>query len=99
MVLRGRTRVTRKGQITIPASVRHALGLREGDAIEVTYDESTRQVTLRDSQSVVLQTAGIFPPKLPVPTDIYELVDEEKRRIHESMMADAVERDRRTRDG
>lgn len=99
MVLRGRTRITRKGQITIPASVRRALGLREGDAIEVTYDESTRQLTLQDSRSVVLQTYGIFPPKHPVPKDIYELVAEEKRRIHEGMMDDAVERDRRSRDG
>ena len=99
MVLRGKTRITRKGQITRPASVRRALGLREGDTIEVTYDESTRQVTLQDAQSVVLQTAGIFPPKHPVPGDIYELVDEEKRRIHEGMMAGAVERDRRSRDG
>ncbi|MBU2601967.1 MAG: AbrB/MazE/SpoVT family DNA-binding domain-containing protein [Actinobacteria bacterium] len=30
------SRVTRKGQITIPQEIREALGIREGDVVEVT---------------------------------------------------------------
>lgn len=78
MVLRGRTRLTRKGQITLPAAIRAALGLKEGDAIEVEYDPKTRTVTIEDSRSVVARTAGVF--KSPVR---YSL-EEEKRASRET---------------
>jgi AbrB family looped-hinge helix DNA binding protein len=60
MVLRGRTRITRKGQVTIPAAIRAALGLREGDPIEMTYDEAGSLVTLGAPASVVRRTAGML---------------------------------------
>ena len=99
MVVRGITKVTRKGQITIPAAIREAAGFDEGDRVEVCYDETTRQVTLQETRSVVERTAGIFPPKVPLPSDIYELVAEEKRRTQEGMQQAAIDRDRRSRHG
>ena len=57
--------VTRKGQITIPAEFRRALGLKEGDKVALSLQEG--EVRLSRSESVVEKTAGIFktdePPK------------------------------------
>jgi AbrB family looped-hinge helix DNA binding protein len=57
--------VTRKGQITIPAEFRRALGLKEGDKVALSLEEG--EVRLSPTDSVVTRTAGIFktgePPK------------------------------------
>ena len=37
--------VTRKGQITIPAEFRERLGLKEGDMVELQWDDTTLTVT------------------------------------------------------
>ena len=52
------TVVTRKGQITVPAGIRRALGLRVGDRVAVELDETTGQVSLRRAGSVVQRTYG-----------------------------------------
>ena len=52
------TTMTRKGQITIPAEIRQALGLVEGDRLEVQLEANT--VCLRRAESVIARTAGIF---------------------------------------
>jgi antitoxin PrlF len=52
------TTMTRKGQITIPAEIRQALGLVEGDRLEVQLEAGT--VCLRRAESVIARTAGIF---------------------------------------
>ena len=61
------TRVTRKGQITVPVEVRRALGLREGDSVAVLLEDG--RVTLERRPGVVARTAGIFksgrPPLSP----------------------------------
>ena len=51
-----RTRMTRKGQVTIPAEVRRDLGLREGDQLSVERLGDT--VVLRRATSVTERTAG-----------------------------------------
>lgn len=57
------TVITRKGQITVPAEVRKALGLKQGDKVAIVLsDETPPEVTLRPYQSVVERTAGIFRP-------------------------------------
>ena len=43
------TRITVKGQVTIPKDVRDALGLRPGDL--VTFEESNGTVTVRKSKA------------------------------------------------
>jgi AbrB family looped-hinge helix DNA binding protein len=52
------TVMTRKGQITVPAEIRHALGLRVGDKVALLLEED--QVRLRRAGSVVARTAGIL---------------------------------------
>jgi len=52
------TTMTSKGQVTIPAEFRQALGFTEGDRLEVVLDGNT--VCLRRAESVVDRTAGIF---------------------------------------
>jgi antitoxin PrlF len=50
------TRVTRKGQITVPVEVRRALGLQEGDNVAVLVEDG--QVTLERRAGIVERTAG-----------------------------------------
>ena len=61
------TRVTRKGQITVPVEIRRALGLQEGDNVAVVLEDG--RATLERRPSVVARTAGIFksgrPPLSP----------------------------------
>ena len=53
------TRVTRKGQITLPAAIRKQLGLKEGDRIEVTLTKSGKPgAVVRPAESVVDAIAG-----------------------------------------
>jgi AbrB family looped-hinge helix DNA binding protein len=52
------TIMTRKGQVTIPTEIRKALGLVEGDRLEVQLESDT--VCLRRAESVITRTAGIF---------------------------------------
>ena len=62
--------VTRKGQVTIPAEVRKALGLKRGDRVAFTLPDSpTGASTVRRAPSarasVVERTAGIFRSDQP----------------------------------
>jgi AbrB family looped-hinge helix DNA binding protein len=50
------TVLTRKGQITVPAEVRRALGLKRGDKIAVILEDG--EVRLTRAGSVVERTAG-----------------------------------------
>lgn len=53
------TRITRKGQITLPAAIRRQLGLKEGDRIEVTLTKSGKPgAVVRAAESVVDAVAG-----------------------------------------
>jgi antitoxin PrlF len=57
------TVVTRKGQVTIPADIRRALGLKEGDKVAFVLED--KQVKLTKKGSVVEQTAGMMRNDLP----------------------------------
>jgi AbrB family looped-hinge helix DNA binding protein len=50
--------VTRKGQVTLPAEVRHSLGLKQGDRVIFRLQDD--QVLVKRTESVVSATAGIF---------------------------------------
>ena len=52
------TKLTRKGQMTVPADVRRELGLREGDRIVVACGDGV--VTIRRAENVAERTAGIL---------------------------------------
>lgn len=58
------TVVTRKGQITIPAEVRRAMGINRGDRIAIIV-ENDRQVCLTRSESAVMRTAGLLKSEMP----------------------------------
>ena len=79
------TIVTRKGQVTIPAEIRRALGIKEGDkvAFVLEYD----QVKLTRKGSVVQQTAGALRSNLPVLTP-----QEEHEAAAQGISEEAIER-------
>jgi AbrB family looped-hinge helix DNA binding protein len=53
------TSVTRKGQITVPVSIRKALGLAIGDRVAVSLEEDGQlRATLRPVRSVADSTFG-----------------------------------------
>ena len=84
------TVVTRKGQITIPAEVRQALGINEGDRVAIILEDD-REVRLALSDSVVARTAGMLKSEQP------PLSTEELRTAgEEAMAAAAAERDGRS---
>lgn len=95
MVLRGLTRITRKGQITVPAEIRAALGLKEGDRVQLSYDEHTHVVTLETPSSVVTRTAGMLkrPGQPPAPTA------DARQSARRAWAQAAVERDERSQRG
>ncbi len=77
------TKVTRKGQITVPAEVRRALGLREGDSVAVTLDAG--QVRLERRPGVVERTAGALRSDRPALSPDQER-DEFERGVAEEAM-------------
>lgn len=74
------TVVTRKGQITIPAPVRRALGLEEGDQVALVVKED-QQVYITRPTGVIARTAGIFKDAGQ------KLSAEELRRVAEEAIA------------
>ena len=84
-MLRIHTTLTRKGQVTVPAEIRRALGLREGDKIAFTMEDGT--VRLARTGSVVERTAGMLKADVPPMTE-RELKDAAEQAIAD----DAYER-------
>lgn len=84
------TVMTRKGQITVPAEIRKALGLSIGDKLGVSLEEtdSGLRASLRPVRSVADMTFGAITPRRQ-PEDFDEL--------RELFMEQATERDMRSR--
>jgi antitoxin PrlF len=74
--------VTRKGQVTIPADIRRALNIKEGDKVAFTMEEG--RVKLSRTGSVVAATAGALKSDMPA------LSAEEERRAAEEAIAEDV---------
>ena len=81
------TVVTRKGQITVPAEIRRALGIREGDKLAVSVADDARQVRLRPVRSVAELTFGSLTPGRPV-GDVQEQRREFEEAAAEEVMAE-----------
>ena len=84
------TTMTRKGQITVPADIRRALGLNVGDKVIVSLNEEDGglRANLRPAHSVADMTFGsISPRKRP----------EDFRELRQTFMDHAMERDERTK--
>ncbi len=81
--------VKRKGQVTIPAEIRTALGIAEGDALEFELEDSVVHVRLRKG-SIIERTMGAIRSNLP------PMTAEELRIAAETAIAeDVMERGRR----
>ena len=55
--------ITRKGQVTVPAEIRQALGLKQGDKVAFLLEGT--EVRLVPSAGVVARTAGALRGELP----------------------------------
>lgn len=84
MIDRAYSKVTRKGQVTIPAAIRKALGLATGDTVVFVMDDG--DVRVEPAGGVVARTAGIFKPK----GRGRALSARELRRVAEKAIADEV---------
>lgn len=62
MTTRTYSKMTRKGQVTIPAEIRKALGLDVGDMVAFVMENG--HVSVEPVGSVTARTAGIFKPKI-----------------------------------
>jgi antitoxin PrlF len=82
------TVVTRKGQVTIPADIRRALGIKEGDKVAFVLED--KQVKLTKKGSVVEQTAGALKSNHPALTP-----QEERKAAEEAIAEDVIRRMRR----
>ena len=83
------TVINRKGQVTIPVEYRQALGLSEGDRMEVALDGNA--VRLVRAESVAARTAGMLAGPGPV------LSAKALRGAAEQAIAEEVEERRRPR--
>ncbi len=78
------TKMTRKGQVTIPVEIRNALNLHEGDFFLV--ERVDNRVVLQRAKDVADRTAGIFAKyALPIP-----LTPAEEREAFEQGVAEEV---------
>jgi AbrB family looped-hinge helix DNA binding protein len=70
-------KITSKGQITIPAEVRRALGVAEGDTVIFQKDgEVIRVLPKREGESPFAKYQGIGNHGIPSNTDIVQYVRE-----------------------
>ena len=84
------TVMTRKGQITIPAEIRRALGLKEGDKVAISLpDPRTGEVHLHPVRSVAEMTFGALSPRKR-PEDFRELRETFKEEIVEKETKNAL---------
>ena len=81
------TIVTRKGQVTIPADIRRALGIKEGDKVAFVLEGD--QVKLTRKGSVVEQTAGALKSDIPALS-----LREERDAAEQAIAEEALERSR-----
>lgn len=78
------SKVTRKGQITVPADVRALLGISEGDKVGFMVGRD-KKVQLVKKESVVAQTKGILKANVP-PLTAEKLREEAELAASEEVM-------------
>jgi AbrB family looped-hinge helix DNA binding protein len=79
-----KTTLTRKGQVTIPAEIRRAMGLKEGDLLAFVLDGE--EVRLAHWIDPVTRTAGIAKNDIPA-ASIAEEKEAYERAVAEEVIA------------
>ena len=85
------TTITQKGQVTIPAPVRKALGLKSGDQVKFLITKK-REVKLKPAKKFsIMSLFGSLKPKVKYKKtdDIYKIIKQEEQAWPQA----AVERD------
>jgi AbrB family looped-hinge helix DNA binding protein len=61
--LLGQSKISSKGQITLPVEIRDRLGVKEGESVKFVADKDGRTVVLpvRDEEDVFAQFVGVAP--------------------------------------
>ena len=61
--LLAKSKISSKGQITLPIEVRHRLGVKEGESVKFVADQNGRTVVLpvREERDVFAQFVGVAP--------------------------------------
>lgn len=77
------TTITKKGQVTIPAGIRHSLGLAPGDKVAFVLESG--EVKVRPVKSALAASFGAVKPRRR-PEDFDEL----ERLAEEAMAEDAL---------
>ncbi len=89
-VRHGSSKLTRKGQVTIPAGIRQALGLEEGHQLVFRLQDD--EIRVIPALTIVRRTAGAVKTEGP------PLTAEELREVaEEAIAADVMERMERSR--
>jgi AbrB family looped-hinge helix DNA binding protein len=77
--------VTRKGQVTIPSSIRSKIGLKEGDRVAFVLGENQKLELVKKEGSVVVQTAGMIQALRPS-SSAEQLREEVERSVAEEVI-------------
>jgi AbrB family looped-hinge helix DNA binding protein len=84
------TKITRKGQITVPSAVRREWEVGPGERLAVVVDDGV--VTLEPLGQITARTAGIFADSaIALPEDVL------RSQGHEAWAEAAAERDEQTK--
>src|SRR5579885_2898815 len=85
------SKLTRNGQVTLPAAIRRRLGLKPGD--KVAFVQDGEQVTMQPALSIAERTAGSLAQyrKTPVPTP-----QEERNRFAQAVADEVAQGVRRS---
>ena len=89
------TTITQKGQVTIPAPIRKALGLKGGDQVKFIITKKKEVKVKPAKRFSIMSLYGSLKPKVKYKTtdDIYKIIKQEEQAWPEA----AVERDQKSK--
>ena len=77
-ILRIDVRVSKSGQITLPAEIRRDLGVESGDVVTITRDAGG-EVRIKQSQGLTLNEIMEMAKPLPEGEDLEEILSDARR--------------------
>lgn len=77
-ILRIDVRVSKSGQITLPAEIRRDLGVESGDVVTITRD-ARGEVRIKQSQGLTLNEIMEMAKPLPEGEDLEEILSDARR--------------------